>query len=825
MMIQDRIEDGFSRFADTIQRHRGMVIGGSLLLTALLSLGLPQLRIETSFSSYLPESNSRQQVYQEFRRQFGAGERVVVLLRPAEVFDLDFLEELRRLHEELEENLPHVREVTSLINARQLTGTEDSLISEGLLDDWPETDADLQDARRRVRSNPLYRNTIISEDESATAIVIELEAAPDDSAGDGASRDAEDDLADALLGFEGDSPSDPPVLPTGNLLTTSQASELVRALDVVLAEASPKSTEVHVAGTPILAHRLGEMLTRDITIFVGLSLLFTAALLYLLFRSIRGMIFPLVVVIFSITGTLGWMGLAGIPMTAATEILPSLLVAIGVGDAVHIQAMFFSRLRAGDSTEESIRWAMNHSGLAVVLTSLTTAASMAAFRVADLQPIIDLGRTAPIGVGLALLFSVTLLPALLSLAPARHARHRSSAPETRDRLDRALLRLGSAGMRHPRIVLAATVLLWSVSIFGAKSLYFSQDDLSWLPEHEPIRVAVEQLNATMKGGEPLEFLIELEADDDLRDPAFLIALDELQHRAQALTVGEVSVGQTLSVVDVVKETHRALSTGAENGLVIPASRELVSQELLLFESADPEDLEQLIDSDYRIARVMLTVPFVDALHYPRFAREIERIAGEVLAEKAPLHSAQFTSTGLVMLAGETFELLFASMARSYTVAFGVITVLMFFLIRNVRMSFLSMLPNITPVLLVLGLMGWMDSPLDVSSMLVGGILIGVVVDDTIHFIHNFVRYRRQMGCSLQAIRQTLTTTGRAMLVTSTVLSIGFFVFTGAWLENVSDFGLLCGLGAIFAFFADIVLLPALVALAVPCAQDCSCTEH
>ena len=329
----------------------------------------------------------------------------------------------------------------------------------------------------------------------------------------------------------------------------------------------------------------------------------------------------------------------------------------------------------------------------------------------------------------------------------------------------------------------------------------------------------------MKGGEPFEFLIEVRDGTDLRDPVFLAVLDDLQRRTDALTVGEVSVGQSLSVVDVVKETHRALTTGLDGELVIPASRELVSQELLLFESADPDDLEQLVDSDYRIARVLLTVPFVDALHYPRFAREVERIARELLEEKAPQHPAQFTATGLVMLAGETFELLFVSMARSYSLAFGMIAVLMFLLVGSLRMGLLSMIPNITPILLVLGLMGWIAAPLDVSSMLVGGILIGVVVDDTIHFIHNFVRYRRQMGCSLRAIRETLTTTGRAMLVTSTVLSIGFFAFTGAWLENIADFGLLCGIGAILAFLADVVLLPALVALAVPCAPDCSCAGH
>ncbi len=178
-----------------------------------------------------------------------------------------------------------------------------------------------------------------------------------------------------------------------------------------------------------------------------------------------------------------------------------------------------------------------------------------------------------------------------------------------------------------------------------------------------------------------------------------------------------------------------------------------------------------------------------------------------------------------MVAGETFRLLFVSMARSYAIAFGVITMLMLVVIGNLKIGLLSSIPNLTPILFVLGLMGWASAPLDISSMLVGGILIGVVVDDTIHFAHNFARYRAQIGCSFQAIRETLVTTGRAMLVTSIVLSIGFFAFTGASLSNISAFGLYCGIGVIVAFLADIILMPALVTIAAPCRPGCSCRER
>jgi hypothetical protein len=255
---------------------------------------------------------------------------------------------------------------------------------------------------------------------------------------------------------------------------------------------------------------------------------------------------------------------------------------------------------------------------------------------------------------------------------------------------------------------------------------------------------------------------------------------------------------------------------------LPNSRAAISQEMLLFESAAPDDLARLVNSEWTKTRIAITVPFVDALHYPRFAAAVSEMADDVLEQNGLAGSLEFQPTGLLMVAGETFQLLFVSMARSYAIAFGLVIALMWVLIGNRRIGLISAIPNLVPIALVLGTMGWLGAPLDISSMLVGGILIGVVVDDTIHFAHNFARYRRETGCSYQAIRETLVTTGRAMLVTSTILSIGFFSFMGASLQNISDFGLYCGAGVIVAFLADVVLLPALISKVAPCRPGCAC---
>lgn len=815
MALRDRIERAFERWADLVLGRRVPVVAASLLLAGGLGLGLQWLEVKTSFESYLPRDNQARLIYGQFQREFGSGERVVLLLEPTDLYDVDFLADLKTFHRALEDGLPYLDDVTSLVDARHLVGTPDTLVSEGLLDELPRDEADLERLRARIRSNPLYQNVIVSADESATSIIVELDGA----LGDGAGSSEGTDLSELLEGFDDPVVASPGGSTSGEMLSTEQSRRLVRALDDIIGEHAPRSAGLSVAGTPLLAHQLGQMLTRDIMVFVSVSLILTSLLLFLLFRSFWATFHPLFVVGLSVVGTLGWMGWTGVPLTAVTEILPSLLVAIGVADAVHIQAMFYKHREGGHDVAACIRWAMGHSGLAVLLTSLTTAASMAAFRAAELQPVIDLGRAAPVGVGLALLFSITLLPVLLSLTPMESSRRRDSREATR-RIDAVLSALGRLGTRRPRSVLIAVGVLCAVAATGASTLRFSQDDLRWLPEDDSLRIATERLNEVMRGAEPYELLIELAPDADLREPENLEVIREIEARVAALHVGEVSVAQSLSLVDVLEETHRALGNDPQAPLQLPPSRAAVSQELLLFESAAPDDLARFASSDLRTTRVAMTVPFVDALYYPRFSRAVMDVADAVVDERGRRNEFTIRPTGLLMLAGETFQLLFVSMARSYTIAFGVIAVLMLLLIGQIRLGSLSTLPNLTPILLVLGVMGWIDAPLDVSSMLVGGILIGVVVDDTIHFAHNYARYRVETGCSLAAIRETLATTGRAMLATSIALSIGFFAFMGASLSNVADFGLLCGLGVVLAFLADVVMLPALVALAAPCGAEC-----
>lgn len=803
MNYRDRVEEGFRQLARLICRYRWIVIALNLLLALGLGAAAPRLTIDTSFESYLPEGNPKRTAFNEFRKQYGSNERLVITLRPAEVYDLEFLEKLRSLHRDLEDNLPYVDEVTSLVNARRTYGTETSLISEDLMEDWPDSEEDLALLRQRVESTKLYRNIVISEDGGAVIVVIDTDVTV---GGGEESLSLEGEFGE--LSAE-DETSEP--IEYGKPMSSQQVAELIDAANAVLKKHEDPDVEMHMAGLPLFADALGEMITIDSTLFVILSFLIITVLLALLFRRVAGVLLPLLVVLFTVSSTLGAMAHIGMPLTAVTQILPSLLLAIGVGDAVHLLSVFFQRYNQGDSREDAIVYAMGHSGLAVLMTSLTTAASMASFNLTSLQPTIDLGRAAPFGVMMALLYSVILLPALLAVLPIRRLSAERQKSQSLERMDKILLGLGHFGSRHPWPVIGGTALLWLVAIAGASQLHFSHSGMAWFPEDAVVRVDMEAINEDLGGGNPFEFLIDSGRENGLHDPAFLAALEEMQSFAESTTVKSVYVGQSISIIDIVKETNQALHEGDKEFYRIPDDGNLISQEILLFENSGTDDLEDVTTSEHRTARMMVTVPFVDALYYPVFSVAVLDGFRSILMEHG-LDEVTVDVTGMLTLAGETFDLLLVSMARSYTLAFTLIGILMILLIGSFRLGLLSVFPNVTPIIFALGLMGWFDVPLDISTMLLGSILIGIAVDDTIHFVHNYNRYYRQTGCSERAVELTLLSTGRAMFFTSIVLSMGFFVYMGATLSNIVAFGWLNGFGVLVAFLADVVLMPALVTL-------------
>lgn len=793
LAIQERIESAFERWGHLVFRRRWLAIALMLSLAAALSSYLPELRLENDFDSFLHDDDPTVLLYNEFRDQFGWDEYTFIVIEPAAVFDLAFLNRLRALHQDLEAEVPYLDDLTSLVNARLTRGEADELIVEDLMETWPESAEDVAKLRERVLANPLYLHTLISENERFTTITLFPNTYSTLKQG-----------SDALAGFEeptdGDVAAEDP-----EFLTDVEASELLAVVRDVLTRYEGPDFKTYLAGGLVIGERMNAAMQSDIARFLVVTMLIILSILYFVFRRASGVLLPLTIILLSLFSTVGIMVMLGIPLSLTTELLPPFILTVGVCDSVHLLVIFYQQLGRGVEREQAIANALAHSGLAVLMTSLTTAGGLASFAAAELAPVAQLGIVAPIGVMLAMVFTLVLLPALLAVVPLRGT-GAIGKPSAR-RLESLLLWFARVSTQRPWTVLAGSALVVGAVSLGATQLEFRQDELSWFPEDEPMRVAMELFDRELKGVMALELIIETREENGLHVPELLRRIEEIGIANQTIHHGPLYIGKTTSVVDVLKETHQALNENRSAFYTVPDDRRLVSQELLLFENSGSDDLEDLVDSQFRKARISMKVPWTDSMLYPSFIEKMQAHFEEILGDEVEFHI-----TGLSPLLGKVFSAVISTMARSYLLAFAIITPLMILLMGSLRRGLLAMVPNLVPVLMTLGIMGWLDIALDMSTLLIGGIILGLAVDDTIHFMHKFRRLYEQSGDSEFAVRETLRTTGVAMLFTSVVLAAGFYVFLLAYMANMVMFGLLTGTAAITAFLADVLLAPALMVL-------------
>ncbi|OGW36428.1 MAG: hypothetical protein A2010_02590 [Nitrospirae bacterium GWD2_57_9] len=787
--IRQRVEIYFERLARLVYRNKVKALVLMAAITLVPASFLPRLTMDTTNESFFRKDDDSIIRYNAFKDQFGKDDFFVVAINAPDVFDSAFLAKLKDLHDDLKARVPYLDDINSLINARNTRGEGNTLIVEDLMKRWPENGQDLKALRERVLSNPLYRDLLVSEDGRYTTIILKAQTYVSAGAGD-----------DALAGFD-DGQGTEGKTANGSYLSNEQNSEMTRVIREVVKNHEGPGFRIFVAGSPVVVADIEQGISRTLSIMIPLSFLVIILFLFVMFRRISGVIYPLLAMVLSLLASFGMMAVAGLPITHITSILPTFLLVVGIGDSVHILAIFYMKFDEGAGKEDAIAYALGHSALAVLMTSLTTAAGLLSFVTADVAPIVDLGYIAPAGVMLALLYTIILIPALVALFPMKKTMpHGQGTPV----MDRVLTGIAKTACMHPWKIVFISLAIASLSVVGMTGLRFSHNGLKWLPDDYPVRKATEVIDANLRGAVTLEVVIDTGRENGLHDPAVLNRLEESVRFVSDLRVGQLEVGKAWTITAILKEIHRALNENRPEFYALPQERKLAAQEFLLFENSGSDDLEDVVDASFRMARFTIKTTFDDAMAYKALMDNIRHHF------EAAFPEARVTTTGVMALFASMLHNAITTMAKSYIIALSIITLLMIFLIGRVRIGLLSMVPNLMPIMMVLGIMGWFGIPLDLGTILVGSIAIGLVVDDTIHFMHNFRRYVEQTSDVEQAILKTMQTTGRAMLITSVVLAAGFFLNVAAEMKNTIYFGLLTGASVVFALIADYFLTPALM---------------
>ncbi len=353
------------------------------------------------------------------------------------------------------------------------------------------------------------------------------------------------------------------------------------------------------------------------------------------------------------------------------------------------------------------------------------------------------------------------------------------------------------------IIYISSTLVVVAIIIGSK-LETSHYPLEWFPKDDPNYIGTKYIDAKMRGSLTAEVIIDTGEENGWQDANRLEKLDRLTKELEGYSDGKSFIGKIVSLNSIVKETNRALHENNQSFYRVPDNQALVSQELLLFENSGSDDLDDIVDSQFSKVRVTHKLPWIDSIDSIDILNHIKGRYEESFRDST------ITLTGIIPILVHTFANSIKSSIESYYIAFTLIAISMILIMGSFRLGLISMIPNLVPIIFGLALMYTFKMPLDMFTLLIGSIAIGLAVDDTIHFMHNFKRYYKATNSSIEAIEKTFFTTGKAMVITTIVLSLGFFAYMFGRMESVQNFGFITGSVIIFALLADIFLAPAIM---------------
>jgi len=799
----------FDRIATLLLRFRIPLL--LLLGTAGLVLGWfgSQVRFDFSPRSIFLTADSELAFLNEHRDIFGNEDgTLMVLLEADDVFSVPVLQQIAVLSTRFED-LPDIDRVLSLSTMREIHGSPGAIEITRLYEDLPETAeglaslseesraellSELKELKQRTLTNRLFRDRFVNSDGTATAI---------------------------LLIFDQDVVEELDRRPT-----LSKVEELLEA------SKAEHSFEAALVGVPVVNREYAVRLQQDMIHSIGLSGLLLVVVLFVLFRNRYSVFLPLGAVGLAVGMTVGYMVLAGDSFDIINAIVPTLLLVIGIGDAVHFLTTYYQELGAGEDKREAVHRMVRRIGAACFLTSLTAAIGFASLMVARIDIIKGMGRVAAVGLMISYLVILILVPTVLSLVEA------PKAAVTKDLdagiLGRLLRFVADQVMHHKPRIIALTAGVIILCLAGGQRVKTDNFLLEELFESNPVSQSMHHTEDVLTGVMPVEISIHATKTDEsgaVTDREYGVLEPEILRGIVALQEHMASdpfIGHSVSVADLIRE----IGSVAEGNDSIPDTKEGAIQRLLYFEmSEDPSFLDSMIDGPRARARISSsqrdwgtnnffawyrggegTVCHPEAQCGTPMLTLIDNIFGTTNGKKDGL---EVHVTGSNLVAARALSQLVADMIFSLGTAFAVISILMMVLMRSFRIGLLSMLPNMIPLLVCVGFMGWVGIPIRTSTALIFSIALGVAVNDTIHFVTRFREELFRTGDRKEAVRLTIMSTGRAILFTSIVMIFGFGTMMTTNFVGIFQMGLLGVVTLSAALLGDLLFLPVMLVVFRP----------
>ena len=754
------------------------VITVGLTIILVCAVFVPTLVKDTRSDAFLPDDEAALIDRDKVKAIFGLTDPMVVAVvneGPLGVFNPHTLKLVDWLTKEIArlDNVDPDR-VTSLATENNITGYDEGMLVEPFWETPPSTQAEANKIRKAVMNFPLYVGSLAATGGEGTLIVAEV---------------ADQTRAQALY---------------RDLLALADRAPLM------------DGEEIHVAGEGAVSGYLGSYIDADAQRLNPLAAIIISAILFIAFRTLRGVLLPNFIVVATVAAAIGLMAAFGVRFFVITNGLLPVLIGIAVADSFHIFSQYYEEQarHPGDSPREIVVRTMMHMWRPITMTTLTTMAGFLGLYLASVMPPMKyFGLFAMIGVAAAWLYSVTVLPAWLSLlrpkpSPAYRPAVKAGAYR-RDVFARAMTVFGHAVLRRPAVVLGMAAVVGGVGVYGALHLELNESRIRVFQKDESIVRADSAINRLFDGVHYLDIMIETAEREDLFKPENLKRIEAMQDYLETLP----HVGGSTSLVDYLKQMNRSLNEGRSDAYVLPDNKELVAQYFLLYSaSGEPDDFQEEVDYDYRLANVRISM---DSGKYSDEKAVVEA-AQQYIDQSFNASGIQATLSGRVNVDYHWIKRLGETNWGSVGLALLMVWLMAALAFRSIVGGFITVAPVTLTVLLVYAVMAFSGIWLSISTSMFAAIAIGLGVDFAVHTIERLEVLLSDKHRTLdESIAALFPSTGRALLFNFLALALGFGVLATSKVVVLQEFGSIVALAVTVSFFTSLTLLPAIVKVFQP----------
>jgi len=749
------------KYIEFLKKFRWVIALGIPLIVLVLSSSLKNVEMDGSYRIWFGEDSKILKDYDEFRKTFGNDDGVVIVFKDENgIFNKKALQSIDRITQALWKT-KYIARVDSLTNYQYVHSNpedEEDIIVEDFIQNISTASAEYLANRKAIAtSDPLVVNAFISKDGTTTMISARLTPKVNDE--------------------------------------SDKSLEIMDYLEAILApEVEKTGYKYWLNGGPALNKAFVVIGTSDATTFTPLVLLASMILLLLLFRRISGSLIPIAVVIFTFLTVLAVQVLLGYKLNNFTANLPVFVVAIGIADAVHIYSIWLLHKREGCENEQAVLQSMQKNFLPIFLTSLTTAIGFATLTISEVIPIFTLGIATASGAVLAFIISVVWMPAILLLLKKPIKLKAIEVQNSKKSLGYGKFIVTNA--KKIVWITSGVFILLSIGLFKVK---VDSNTIRYFDKEVEIRKSTEFMMVNLTGPMAYEIVVDSKVKNGIKSPMFM---KTVEHFYEDFQTSYPDVRHLASLVDTVKRFNFIVDGKDE----IPDNQNLIAQYLLLYSLSLPQGMEMNDKMDINEQKLRITgqINIVDT------SKDLEMMQFVEDWWNKTEYSA--TVQGQTAMFAHMQKDVTDTLIYSLSLAIFLVTLIMFLIFRRLSILWVFILPNILPVVLVVGLMGWIGISIDIGVAIAGAIIIGVAVDDTIHFLVKYFDTRKKGLSMEETFDEVLRYAGKAILFTTIILSVAFSLFAFSNFSPNQNFGIVTAFALLIAFVVDLLLLPALLSL-------------